>query len=107
VCPWPVVALLAKLSNRVEIASLQGTRVTTIFSEKGLTHEGNGNSKHTAIYFSKPRTHLETVGMIYRFLEEAKVEVVGPKIVAAIEDGFIYEIIRTNTGDIWFKTKMN
>ena len=45
--------------------------------------------------------------MIYRFLQEANIEVVGIKVVAAIEDGFLYEIIPTNGGDIWFKTKMN
>jgi hypothetical protein len=99
--------LLAKLDARIEIASQQGTRVTTIFSEKGLAHEGDGSSKDTAIYFSKPRTQLEAVGMIYRFLQEANIEVVGIKVVAAIEDGFLYEIIPTNGGDIWFKTKMN
>ena len=81
--------------------------MTTIFSEKCLAHEGDGKSKETAICFSKARTHLEAVKIIHRFLKESRMDVVGRQQIAGMESGFLYEIIPTNLGDVWFKTKMD
>jgi hypothetical protein len=73
---------LIELDSRVEIASLPRERVTTtIFSEKGLTHQGDGKSKATAILFTKPRTRGEAAEMIYRFLKRERLRIVGSAFI--------------------------
>jgi hypothetical protein len=98
---------LIQLDSRIEIASLPGERVTTIFSEKGLTHHGDGKSSETAILFTKARTHAEAVEMIYRFLAEKDIRTVGSKMLAAVADGFAFDVFPTTSGDVWFKTKVD
>jgi hypothetical protein len=48
--------VLIILDSWIEIAGKRGERASTVFSEKG-----DGNTKDSAICFSKARTHLEEV----------------------------------------------
>jgi len=50
-------ALLIMLDSRIEVARKPGVRTTTVFSEKGFSHTGDGS----AICFVKARTHIEAV----------------------------------------------
>ncbi len=96
---------LIKLDNFVEIASRDGERPSTVFSKKGLSHLGDGKSQVTAIQFSKARTHGEAVEMIYRYLEQEKLHLIGRQTIA-VAAGFLFEVCQTNEGPLWFKTKL-
>lgn len=50
-----------------------------MFADKGLAHEGDGQTKETAICFTKARTHFEATGMIYRDLEAKKLVQTAPR----------------------------
>lgn len=101
-----IAAELVKLQTFIEIASLPKQKPTGIFSTKGLSHEGDGNSKKTAIEFKNARTPAEAVGMIHRLLEERGLSLVGPKHIGGIEEGYIYDVFPTDKGKVWLKTKM-
>jgi len=96
--------LLIKLDSRIEIAGTPGARTTTIFSEKGLSHTGDGSSKENAICFSKSRTHIEAVEMIGRFVASQGMDFRG-RSIAGLEKGFLFETVHTDRGLLWFKTK--
>lgn len=104
---YDISCFLIILDSRIEIASLPNERVTTIFSEKGLTHQGDGKSKATAILFTKPRTRGEAVAMIYRFLNGKNLRPIGPKTLAAVEHGFAFDVFPTASGQVWFKTRLD
>jgi hypothetical protein len=46
------LVVLIKLDSWIEIAGKRGERASTVFSEKGLSHTGDGNTKDSAICFS-------------------------------------------------------
>ena len=100
-------AQLIRLDNRVEIASRDGERPTTVFSEKGLGYIGDGKSQKSAIQFTKARSHGEAVGMIYRYVKQEKLQLSGPRQTTAVSDGFLFEVFQTSKGPVWFKTKMD
>jgi hypothetical protein len=96
---------LIKLDNFVEIASRDGERPSTVFSKKGLSHLGDGKSQDTAIQFTKARTHSEAVEMIYRYLAQEKLRLIGRQ-TEAVSDGFLFEVCETDEGPVWFKAKI-
>lgn len=97
--------LLVFFDSRVEIAGKSGNRPMTIFNDKGLSHEGDGRAKGSAIHFTKARTHVEAVDMMHRYFRSQRREF-KRSIVEGIEDGFLYERIETDIGALWFKTKL-
>jgi hypothetical protein len=99
-------ALLIKLDSRVEIASRPGERVAAVFSTKGLAHEGDGQTRDTAICFIKARSHGESVEMIYRYLQQERLNLVSPRQTVDVRDDFLYEVFPTDRGTLWVKTKM-
>jgi hypothetical protein len=100
-------AALARLSDYISIALIPKQRIGSIFVERILTCEGDGTSKDRAIVFSKARTPLEAVSMIYRYLEAEGIQIIGPKSIGAIEGGFIFDVFPTARGPIWFKVPMS
>jgi hypothetical protein len=92
------------LDSRIEIAGKSGKRPMTIFSEKGLSHEGDGRAKESAIFFNKARSHVEAIEMTRRFLRSEN-RIFKMSIVEGIEGGFLYERIETDLGDLWFRTR--
>lgn len=97
---------LIKLDNYIEIASLDREKPTTVFVKKGLSTLGDGSSQDTAIQFINARTHNEAIEMVHRYLEREKLRNNGRQI-AGIADGFLFEVIQTNKGPVWFKFKMS
>ena len=95
------------LDSRIEIASRDGERPGTVFSKKGLSHQGDGKSRETAMQFTKARSHGEAVEMIYRYIEQEKLQLTGPRQTMAVADGFLFEVFQTSKGPVWFKTKMD
>jgi hypothetical protein len=100
-------AQLILLDGRVEIASRVGERPATVFSNKGLTHLGDGKSQQSAVQFTKARTHMEAVEMIYRYLEQEKLDLTGSRQTIEVKDGLLLEVLPTNKGPVWFKTKID
>jgi hypothetical protein len=100
-------AQLILLDGRIEIASRDGERPATVFSKKGLTHLGDGKGQQTAVEFTKARTHIEAVEMIYRYLEQEKLDLTGPRQTVELKDGFLFEVLHTNKGPVWFKTRID
>jgi hypothetical protein len=99
-------AALIRLDNYVVIAMMPHQRVGAIFAQKPLTYQGDGKNKESAITFTKVRTSLEAVDMIYRYLETKGIEITGPQVIGAVEDGFIFDVFHTTQGTLWFRTPM-
>ena len=99
-------AALLRLDNYITIAMRPNQAAGAIFSVQTLTHEGDGKTKASAIFFTKARTPQEAVEMIYRHLERHGIEITGPKMIGGIEAGFIFDIFQTTQGKVWFKTAM-
>jgi hypothetical protein len=99
-------AALLRLDNYITIAMRPNQAAGAIFSVQTLTHEGDGKTKASAIFFTKARTPQEAVEMIYRHLEGHGIEITGPKMHGGIEAGFIFDIFQTTQGKVWFKTAM-
>jgi hypothetical protein len=95
---------LVLLNNWIELA-LKGEKVTKVFSTKELAYQGDGKSIGTAIHFAKARTHAEGTQMIYRFLDNNGIQVTGPHELHSIKDGFVFDVIPTNNGPLWFGTR--
>jgi hypothetical protein len=100
-------AQLIVLDSRIEIASRDGERPETVFRKKGLSHQGDGKSRETAMQFTKARSYGEAVEMIYRYIEQEKLQLTGPRQTTAVADGFLFEVFQTSKGPVWFKTKMD
>ena len=103
---WDYAQIFARFSKLVEIALQPQTTLGSLFAERGLKTIGDGKSRETAIYFPRARNAMEAVEMIYRYLREQDMEMVGPKQIGAIEGGFIYDVFPTDKGQLWFKTTM-
>jgi hypothetical protein len=99
-------ALLIKFDSRIEIACDLKERPTTVFSQKGLGHTGDGKTKETAVSFLKARTNQESIEMFYRFLDAQDMKLES-RSIAAVEGGFLFEQAHTDKGVLWFKTKMD
>jgi hypothetical protein len=100
-------AQLILLDGRIEIASRDGESPATVFSKKGLTHLGDGKSRQSAVQFTKARTHIEAVEMIYRYLEQEKLNLTGSRQTIEVKNGILFEVLHTNKGPVWFKTKID
>ncbi|MET4841511.1 hypothetical protein [Bradyrhizobium japonicum] len=97
--------LLVFLDSRVEIAGKSGNRPMTIFNDKGLSHEGDGRAKGSALYFTKARTHGEAVDMMHRYLRSESREF-KHSVIEGIDGGFLYERVETDVDTLWFKTRL-
>lgn len=97
-----VFMMLKDLSDRCLI---RGAKVNRVFAIKLPIAEGNGKSKETAYYFPKARTAMEAIKLCYEFLDKEGYEVVGRQN-GGVVDGFVYDIFKTDIGDIWFKVPM-
>jgi hypothetical protein len=95
---------LIKIDSWMEIACQKGSRLSQVFSLRNAT-SGDGRSKETAIFFSKARTHAEATAGFYNYLDTQKIVMHGRQI-AAVEDGFIFDVVSTNKGALWFKFRM-
>jgi hypothetical protein len=98
-------AYLANVQNWIEAASQKGAKLTQIFSTREA-HEGDGKSKETAIFFKKARTHLEAMQAFYKFLSEQGCTM-HRRQQAAIEDGFLFDIVLTDKGPLWVKYRIS
>ena len=65
---------LISLDSRIQIASRQNAKATQIFSEKS-SHDGDGKTKETAIFFKKARTHFEAMELVYSYLAKGGISV--------------------------------
>jgi hypothetical protein len=75
-------------------------------SHRSAKPRGDGKSKFTAYEFANARNAGEAITMIYDFLANNGIELVGPKQIGAIEQGYIYDVFPTNKGKLWFRTPM-
>ena len=65
-------------------------------------HSGDGKSKDTAIFFKKARTHNEAIQAFYKYLEQQEIEF-HERRIAAVEDGYLFDIVLTDKGPLWVK----
>jgi hypothetical protein len=97
--------LLIRIQNWIEIAVQPGRKPLSVFIKKNLDYDGDGTSMVSAVYFRKARTKMESIEMIYRYLEETGAIITGVK-ESIIEAGFVYDMFPTRGGRIWFKTPL-
>ena len=95
---------LSKINLWIDISCQSKSNVSQIFSIRASTF-GDGKSKQTAIYFRKARTHQEQLEAFYHFLKTEKIEMVSRR-TAAIEGGFLFELVATDRGLLWIKYRM-
>lgn len=50
---------------------------------------------------------MEAVEMIYRYLEQEKLDLTGSRQTIEVKDGLLLEVLPTNKGPVWFKTKID
>jgi len=89
----------------MEIASRTDAKVSTIFSLRSA-YTGDGNSKETAIFFHKARTNHEQAAAFYKYLEDNKLEM-HRRQVAAVENGYILELVIVTNRHLWVKYTMS
>jgi hypothetical protein len=97
---------LMQLDDYLTIAMIPNQRIGSIFNLQPLSHRGDGESKETAIYFTKARTPFESVAMIYRYFEKMGIKSIGLQEIGAIEEDFVFDVIETSKGKLWFRTPM-
>jgi len=95
-------AVLVRLQNLLEYCFAPGAKLTNVFARRGSTPAGDGKTKDTAYHFPKARTSLEAIELSLRFLDEREY-VVEHKDIGDIDDKHIYDLYRTNRGDVWFR----
>jgi hypothetical protein len=95
-------AAISLFQKYLELAQQPGIRFKTLFSVRSTVAQGDGRTKETAIFFPGARTHIEGLEMIYRYLEEKRLKV-GPQQLGGIDERFVYDIIETQAGPLWFK----
>jgi hypothetical protein len=95
---------LISLDSRIQIASQPNAKASQIFSEKS-SHDGDGKTKDTAIFFKKARTHFEAMESVYSYLAKNGISVRMRQIVG-IEDGYMFETYETTQDRLWFKFRV-
>lgn len=98
-------SVFMKLKDLSDRCLIRGAKVNKVFAIKLPIAEGNGKSKETAHYFPKARTAMEAINLCYEFLEKEGYEVKGRQN-GGVVDGFVYDIFKTDKGEIWFKVPM-
>ena len=97
--------LLVKIGSWTEIACQDGVKLSQVFSLRSAT-SGDGKTKETAIFFKKARTHHEAIEAFYKYLESENI-VIFSRQQAAIESGFLFDMVATDRGTIWVKYRMS
>jgi hypothetical protein len=92
---------LSKIENWITIASANGAKLSQLFSVR-VGHSGDGKSKDKAIFFKKARTHDEAMQAFYKYLEQQGIEF-HERRIAAVEDGYLFDIVLTDKGPLWVK----
>lgn len=95
---------LAKIDNWITIAGRSDAKISQLFSLRSA-HTGDGKTKDTAIFFNKARTHQESIEAFYKYLEDEGLEML-KRQMAAIESGFLFELVVTSSRHLWVKYKM-
>lgn len=78
-----------------------------IFSNNDISFTGDGKSKETAIFFLKAITHMDYVKFQYEFIAknlQTKGDDILGQSIGDIDSDFVYDIISTTKGNVWFKT---
>lgn len=99
-------AIMVKLVDLASICGIRGVKIQNLFVKRATMPEGDGKCKETAYFFPKARSSMEAITLIYEFLAELGAEPSGPKSIGAIEDGMIFDVMRTTKGTFWFKVPM-
>jgi len=76
--------------------------VTTAFTQKHPTPQGDGKSRETAYHFPRARNASEAVEWSYDFLKKQGV-FIREKYLGDITTDFIYDVFVTDNGSVWFK----
>jgi hypothetical protein len=92
---------LSKIENWIDTASAEGTKLSQLFSVR-VGHSGDGKTKETAIFFKKARTHNEAIQAFYLYLERQGISL-HQRRLAAVEGGFLFDIVLTDKGPLWIK----
>jgi len=95
---------LTRIGSWIEIACQDGAKLGQVFSVRGAV-SGDGQSKETAVFFKKARTHREAMEAFYNFLKTEKLLMLSRR-TAAVEDGFLFDEVATDKGTRWFKYRM-
>jgi hypothetical protein len=95
---------LITISSWVTIASRGGAKISQIFSLR-TAHTGDGETKETAIFFNKARTHEEAIKAFYKYIED-KGLTINARQMAGIENGFLFDIVNTSNGLLWVRYRM-
>jgi hypothetical protein len=90
-----------KIDNYLERALHPKVTLSDIFSEPPLEYEGDGNSKESAILFTKALTHQEHIELQYKFMKQQGI--ISYRQSTFIDDKYWYDIHETSKGEIWFK----
>lgn len=97
---------LVYLKDLVDRCFSTRAKITNVFTMKAAFPEGDGLSKETAYFFPKARTSLEAMDLTNQFFKESGIEVIGARRVAAVGEGFVYDLYPTSLGLLWFKIPM-
>jgi hypothetical protein len=82
----------------------QGASMSNVYSENLPVVIGDGKSKETAFHFKSARTSQEAMKLCYRYLEKIGYKVnLKDKQNGGVENGYAFDIWKTDVGTIWFK----
>jgi len=102
-------AVFIRLQDLLELCFGRGAKLTSVFSLKASTPEGDGKSGDTAFFFPKARTSMEAIRMCNGYLEKEGYKE-GYKVHKrenhGVADGFVYNVYTTDKGTVWFKNPM-
>ena len=78
--------------------------MSNIFSENQPAVTGDGKSKDTAFHFKCAKTSQDAMKLCYRYLDKIGYKVdLRDKQNGGVEDGYAFDIWKTDVGTIWFK----
>jgi len=95
-------SVFVRLQVLLEFCFVPGARLNNVFAMREAKPEGDGKTKESAYHFPKARTASEAIELSHRFLRQKKY-VVRLQEVGGIEGGNIFDLYRTNRGDVWFR----
>jgi hypothetical protein len=99
---YSLCGILSSIANRF---TAYDAKITNIFSVRKPVIKGNGKSKETALYVTNGRDSGEEIEFIYGYLDKNSFNVYGRAMVG-MEDGFIYDLYKTNKGEVWVKISL-